>query len=140
MKPHQIRERLKVLEHEISTLQMEKYTLDCELQSKVPALYSKGDIILWRPIDRADKIVKIVDLKPRPNRWAYKVSAVLSNGHEYTVSEFAYEDDLWTIKEPERKKYRGAKTRTSKPKVKLKPKVTPKTLDAKATLELLKSI
>ena len=138
MKPHEIKERLKILEHEISTLQMEKYTLDCELQSKVPALYSKGDIILWRPIDRSDKIVKIVDLKPRPGRWAYKVSAVLSNGHEYTVSEFAYEDDLWTIKEPERKKYRGS--RTSKPKIKLKPKVTPKTLDAKATLALLESI
>ena len=138
MKPHEIRERLKVLEHEISILQMEKYVLDCELQSKVPALYSKGDIILWRPIDRADKIVKIVDLKPRPGRWAYKVSAVLSNGHEYTVSEFAYEDDLWTIKEPEQRKYRGA--RSSKPKVKLKPKVTPKTLDAKATLALLESI
>jgi len=138
MKPHEIKERLKILEHEISTLQMEKYTLDCELQSKVPALYSKGNIILWRPIDRSDKIVKIVDLKPRPGRWAYKVSAVLSNGHEYTVSEFAYEDDLWTIKEPERKKYRGS--RTSKPKIKLKPKVTPKTLDAKATLALLESI
>ena len=138
MKPHEIRERLKVLEHEISILQMEKYVLDCELQSKVPALYSKGDIILWRPIDRSDKIVKIIDLKPRPNRWAYKVSAVLSNGHEYTISEFAYEDDLWTIKEPEQRKYRGS--RTSKPKIKLKPKVTPKTLDAKATLALLKSI
>ena len=134
----EIRERLKILEHEISTLQMEKYTLDCELQSKVPTQYSKGDILLWRPIDRADKIVKVVDIKPRPGRWAYKVQAQLSNGHEYTISEFAYEDDLWTIKEPEQRKYsRG----TRKSKVKPKPKsVKSQTLDTKAILELLESI
>ena len=136
MNTNQITLRLDAIHTQELELHTEKNSLKTDLrrQTSKPR-YNINQILLWRPLDRADIIVKISNIECEPHSWVYQITYQLSNGAVITVNQTINENQLWKIKAPEQRKY--YKKGKSKPKPKPKPKSKP---DPKAILAFLDSL
>lgn len=125
----QITLRLENIHTQELELHTEKNTLKTELRKQTTKpRYNINQILLWRPLDRADTIVKISNIKCKPHSWVYQITYQLSNGAEITVNQTINENQLWKIKAPEQRKYYKKGKSKTKPKTKSKTKPDPKAI------------
>lgn len=138
MNTDQITQRLDEIHTQELKLYAEKNRLKTDLRrTTTKPRYEIGQILLWRPLDRANATVKVTNIKCEPHSWTYQITYQLSNGYTITVNQAINENQLWKIKAPEQRKY----YKKGKAKPRLKPKPKPKTKSSpKDILEFLDTI
>ena len=130
MNTDQLKQRLDEIHTQELELYAEKNRLKTDLRkATTKPRYEIGQILLWRPLDRANTTIKVANIECKPHSWVYQITYQLSNGHTLTVNQAINEDQLWKIKAPEQRKYYKKGKANPRPKTKPKPKAILEFLD-----------